>query len=293
MPKKEIKKTCSKCNEKFDYLNRIASQTIKKLEQKGVKVSSNYYLCKTCLNTVLEQAYVTPLEKKIKIQIENRNQKLWLHRMQYLKKAQEASMVKNTQEALKNYQIYLKILEEYYEVSINNISPSIFVSQRDQVEKNIILTVFYELVRIFDPIKTKEDQFLFYLDKVVLFLPDSTRGKVVIDNMKKYAFSKFSTHKPELINVLKKFKKEFANTSSGGCYIATTLYNDYEAKEVRVLRHYRDNFLNKYFLGRIFINIYYFISPYFLKFLKHKFINKTLKLILDNLVKFINKGAKL
>ena len=288
MVKKTSKKTCSKCNEKFDFLNRLANQTIKKLEQKGNKITSNYYLCSICLKKVLDQAYVTPLEKKIKIQIETRNQKLWHYRMQYLKKAQDASSMKNVQEVVKNYQIYLKIIEEYYEASLEKFNPSMFVTQKDQIEINIVVTVFYELLKVFDGIKSKEEEFDFYLEKLVLFLPESTKGKVIIENMKKYAFSKFSTHKPELMEVLKKFKKEFG-TSSGGCYIATVIYNDYNSEEVKTLRLFRDEFLKKHYLGKIFIELYYLCAPYILKFLNYSFINFVFKLILNKTIKIIKE----
>lgn len=48
-----------------------------------------------------------------------------------------------------------------------------------------------------------------------------------------------------------------------GCFIATACYGDYNAHEVLILRHYRDNILNKSFGGRIFIGFYYIISPFF------------------------------
>lgn len=46
-----------------------------------------------------------------------------------------------------------------------------------------------------------------------------------------------------------------------GCFIATACYGDYEASEVLVLRGYRDNVLLKSNIGKIAVNIYYFISP--------------------------------
>lgn len=46
-----------------------------------------------------------------------------------------------------------------------------------------------------------------------------------------------------------------------GCFIATACYGDYEAKEVMVLRNYRDEILLKTKIGKIAVNIYYIISP--------------------------------
>ena len=53
--------------------------------------------------------------------------------------------------------------------------------------------------------------------------------------------------------------------SSGGCYIATCVYGSYDCPEVWVLRRFRDNTLAKTCFGRLFIKIYYTISPTFIK----------------------------
>jgi len=49
--------------------------------------------------------------------------------------------------------------------------------------------------------------------------------------------------------------------SSGGCYVATSVYGDYDAPQVRVLRHWRDQHLNRSRLGRGFVRLYYAVSP--------------------------------
>lgn len=50
-----------------------------------------------------------------------------------------------------------------------------------------------------------------------------------------------------------------------GCFVATACYGDYDAPEVMVLRQFRDDRLLKTIFGRIFVNIYYSISPFFAK----------------------------
>jgi ribosomal protein L7/L12 len=46
-----------------------------------------------------------------------------------------------------------------------------------------------------------------------------------------------------------------------GCFIATACYGDYNAPEVRLLRHYRDEVLQQSTFGRAFIQVYYTLSP--------------------------------
>ena len=51
------------------------------------------------------------------------------------------------------------------------------------------------------------------------------------------------------------------NTKKPGCFIATAVYGSYDAPEVLILRHFRDNTLSESVLGRLFIKVYYRISP--------------------------------
>src|SRR5690606_15252813 len=45
-----------------------------------------------------------------------------------------------------------------------------------------------------------------------------------------------------------------------GCYIATMIYGDYDHPQVIVLRSFRDNYLCKSYVGRLFIRFYYKVS---------------------------------
>ena len=50
-------------------------------------------------------------------------------------------------------------------------------------------------------------------------------------------------------------------SGGGGCYIATAVYGSYDCPEVWVLRRFRDYFLEKTIPGRVFVKVYYAISP--------------------------------
>lgn len=55
------------------------------------------------------------------------------------------------------------------------------------------------------------------------------------------------------------------SNSNSGCFIATMTYGSYDAPQVLVFRNFRDRFLQKYWLGRSFVNWYYSFSPSFVK----------------------------
>lgn len=72
---------------------------------------------------------------------------------------------------------------------------------------------------------------------------------------------------------------------SGGCYIATMAYGDYDHPQVMVLRHFRDSYLSKREWGQKFINFYYANSPRWVETLKdHKRINSLIRKMLDSFV---------
>lgn len=48
---------------------------------------------------------------------------------------------------------------------------------------------------------------------------------------------------------------------NGGCYIATAVYGSYDCPEVWTLRRFRDYSLAKNRCGRVFIKVYYAVSP--------------------------------
>ncbi|MDY3908139.1 MAG: CFI-box-CTERM domain-containing protein [Eubacterium sp.] len=71
-------------------------------------------------------------------------------------------------------------------------------------------------------------------------------------------------------------------TSGGGCYIATAVYGNYNAPEVITLRKFRDDVLLENYFGRIFVKVYYCLSPRFAKWLKNKkLINDFVRKCLD------------
>lgn len=71
------------------------------------------------------------------------------------------------------------------------------------------------------------------------------------------------------------------------CFIATACYRDIFSEEVIFFRWYRDNKLQKTILGRLFIKVYYKISPYFYKLLfDNPKASDKVKLLLDKL--FLN-----
>ena len=73
--------------------------------------------------------------------------------------------------------------------------------------------------------------------------------------------------------------------SKQGCYVATCVYGSYDCSPVWVLRRYRDSILSKTKIGRAFISVYYFCSPWLVKvFGEQLWFVRTCRAILDSVV---------
>lgn len=85
-------------------------------------------------------------------------------------------------------------------------------------------------------------------------------------------------------------KIKMDSTASSGCYIATAVYGAYDCPQVWMLRRYRDFSLAKSWFGRLFIHIYYAVSPTLVKwFGDTDWFKKMWKVPLDQLVKKLHE----
>lgn len=85
------------------------------------------------------------------------------------------------------------------------------------------------------------------------------------------------------------FKKK-EKSGDGKCFIATAVYESYDAPEVLILREFRDTYLTNNIAGTVFCKIYYCISPFFASLIIRSIILKSLvkKFILGPIVKIMN-----
>lgn len=85
-----------------------------------------------------------------------------------------------------------------------------------------------------------------------------------------------------------------SQSKKGGCYVATCVYGDYNCPEVWTLRRYRDDTLGTTWYGRLFIRVYYAVSPIVVKlFGKTEWFRNFWRSRLDKMVKNLqDKGVE-
>lgn len=85
-------------------------------------------------------------------------------------------------------------------------------------------------------------------------------------------------------NELSKEASQPIKDSNSSCYIATACYKDMFCKEVVFFRYYRDNHLLTNYIGKLFVKIYYSISPYLYNTVfSNSFFSSKIKKILDTI----------
>lgn len=80
----------------------------------------------------------------------------------------------------------------------------------------------------------------------------------------------------------------------GSCYVATCVYGTYDCPQLWVLRRYRDSILASSWHGRLFIKVYYTLSPQVIKlFGNSNWFNRLMKEKLDRMVNDLhNQGVE-
>lgn len=111
--------------------------------------------------------------------------------------------------------------------------------------------------------------------------------------IKKYREFEYSNNE-SMLKLMRYFIKEHDNSfkkvsdEKGGCYIATMVYEDYNHPQVLKLRDFRDNVLLKYNWGKMFVDLYYKNSPWFVEKLNGlRAVNWFIRLFLNGLIKLI------
>jgi tetratricopeptide (TPR) repeat protein len=132
----------------------------------------------------------------------------------------------------------------------------------------------------------RDEESLYLLDKMVKTFPSNENAKFKmlnhVSSFLNYGHSitfleKAISQYPEKRNfylVLReqciKSERDHQKVEKSGCFIATACYGDYDCVEVLTFRNFRDEYLSRTIAGRLFIKVYYAISPSIAEWLKYR-----------------------
>ena len=87
-------------------------------------------------------------------------------------------------------------------------------------------------------------------------------------------------------------RRSSSRKKSSGCYVATAVYGSYDCPPVWTLRRFRDSYLAERLWGKIFIKVYYTVSPCLVKiFGNSKIFTKVTRATLDKMVASLRKSG--
>lgn len=275
--------TCPRCNSPATELLPVSLALRHKIKVIQPNVTLPNAICSNCMNELngeLEQSSSVLINEKSK---EESKARLWRSRVTLLKKARNLMSRKSYGEAVVCYEKYLRLLEAVLDVKETGLRPEILKERQSTKELTVITSVYWDLLRVYDTNEKYRKRMEQTAQKLVQFAPFTP---ITIDIVKKADSYRGKARNPDIFKQLSRdlmYKKNF-------CFIATCLFEDpKDWHYIRKLQLFRDTVLLKSLAGKIFVFIYYRISPTLAKTLDHIPIVKTplrwgLKLITKSLI---------
>lgn len=246
---------CPRCSLQVTELHLVAPELEAQLQVIGEIVSGAICLsCLSDLRKLLSQSRGGTLLAQERAKDVYRLD-LWKNRVSLIKKARDLMNAKNYTSAAITYEKYIKVLEIVFSLKKGQIlTPGIFKDSARTSEITVVASVYWDLFRIYDTNDKYNERQQTAGKQLAAFIQYSPIYPDIIK--KAEAFLKSAKHPGNV----KAFIKE-ATQQRPRCFIATSTYGDPFCAEVVYLRLFRDYFLRRHILGRMFIQIYYHLSP--------------------------------
>lgn len=179
---------------------------------------------------------------------------LWKSRVALIKRARAMMSERAFAEAAVSYEKYLKVIELVYDAKPGELTPEAFKESARTQELTVVASVYWDLMRIYDTSDKYSERQALAAKKLTQFLRFTPIYPDIIGRAESFVKS---ARNPALF---KAFIKN-ASETKGRCFIATAAFENAHAKEVLVLRSWRDSTLRSSWSGWLFIAIYQKVSP--------------------------------
>lgn len=246
--------SCPKCGQKTNELVNIDQALLLKLQESGLNEAIPDSVCESCFAKLagsVARGSVLMARERAK---EQKRMMLWKSRVGLIKTARHYMNDKMFSDAAVTYEKYLRVLEVVFDAPQGGLTPEHFKESARTQELTVVASVYWDLVRIYDSSDKFRDRQALAAKKLTEFIKFTPIFPDVI--RKAESFVK-SAKNP---NIIKNFIRE-ADQKKGRCFIATAAFCSPYAPEVQILCRFRDETLSASIYGRVFIKIYYFLSP--------------------------------
>ena len=254
---------CPRCKNEVEDLLKIDAGMKLALQKNGQKDCAFPQVCPKCYTELSGSVSQGARLRAQKTSIEYSKKVLWKNRVDFLKQARNLMSIRAYPEAAIMYEKYMKSVAIGFEIKPTEITPEIFKDARHRKEHTIMAYVFWDLYKIYDTNEKYAERQKMVAQKLVEFA--KSNNNIQADLARKlHNYVRFATNKQLTNEVLKSVDKNLIR-----CFIATAAFDSRSATEVQILCAFRDVILKRYFLGRLFINTYYQISPQIARSLDH------------------------
>ncbi len=276
---------CPRCGITVTELQTVEAEVAARLQAMGDNVSGQ--ACMGCLNEMRKlstggtQGGVLLAQEKAK---EQHRLQLWKSRVGLIKKGRSQMGQRMFSDAAISYEKYLKILDIVFEADKGQkLTPEMFKEKARTQELTVVCSVYWDLLRIYDQLPHFADRQMEVARQLAKFIKYTP---ILPDIVKKAeAFSRQAKNP----GALKLFLNEAAEERSR-CFIATSAFESPEAIEVKILRKYRDESLLRSRIGKLFVELYYFVSPSLACILdKQSYLKPMVRQILRLLIKCVSR----
>ena len=182
-------------------------------------------------------------------------------RLKVLRLGQEHSQKDDIPNAVKAYVKYLQALADYFDVEEKNLRPSLFQKTDNIVEILMVSQVYWDLSKAYDRAPKLTNECQRCLNQFILFSLGFKFQYLNSEMLRKYLKRRVA-HNPKLFEAA--YDKMRDNSKK--CYIATHCFGE-ESQVVINLRSFKALIQNNS-LGKIFIDLYYYISIRLVHFAK-------------------------
>ncbi len=264
---------CPNCGEEVEVLVPVDAGLKLRIQTDGSLSDIPLEICNACIKKLSKSLSQGAILRKNAQAKEQNRLVLWRSRVSLVKQAKTYMKKKSFSDAAVTYEKYLRVLEIVYDKKSGELTPDLFNNEARRSEMTVIASVYWDLMRIYDTSPKHIERLDKSGDKLAAF----ARFTPIYTSIIRRAEAEVRNAKNP-----KSFKKFLsrAKTLRSRCFIATSAFG-YDCPTVQILCRFRDEFLLNYYLGRLFINIYYLVAPNLARELdRFKFFKPLIRIIL-------------